>query len=53
VTLIDSNSTILITPGVRIFSKKKQNFLTISLIIPSEDIEIIGFPFFSGTVALK
>jgi len=53
VTIIDSNSTTLITPGVRIFSKKKQNFLTVSLIIPTGDIGIIGFPFFSGTVALK
>jgi len=43
----------VITAGVRIHGRTTGNFLTLSLIRPTEDIGILAYPFFSGTVRIK
>jgi len=52
-TSIDGFVELIFTAGVRIHSKKNNNFITLSIIRPSADIDIIGIPFFSATVAIK
>lgn len=40
--------------GLRIFGKRNNNFISLSLLRPTEDIgDLIALPFFSGTVAIK
>lgn len=42
-----------ISAGVRIHGRTNGNFLTLSLFRPTEGIEILALPFFSGTIRLK
>ena len=50
---IDGFLELIFTAGVRIHSKKNNNFITLSVIRHTSDIDIIGIPFFSATVVIK
>jgi len=44
----------VLSAGVRVHGKKSNNFLTVSLMRPTEDTgSLIAWPFFSGTVAIR
>lgn len=51
--IFDSTLEGIFSLGLRIHGKNSNNFLSICLFRPSEDIEIFALPFFSGTVAIK